>query len=131
MDVILDILLIVLFLIVIKAVIKRSRYRNLLIKVLKELEISEEGIKSRVDEKVRVDNFEAFKKYDQIEFLKEDVERFSRSQSVIWEKSLILEKIKNFLENNDYVNDRSYKKLAKNFNSLLEIGQYIKLRLVV
>ena len=120
------ILAIVIVILTINYIIK-EKYKELESKVLNELDISNWDIVSYYDENVTVKSRQTLKKYDDIKFFKENIDKLARAKSVIKRKNYISNVLTEFLNDNEYKKHPQYKRLLKQINIVIKNAKYYRI----
>ena len=120
------ILAIVIVILTINYIIKK-KYKELESKVLNELDISNWDIVSYYDENVTVKSRQTLKKYDDIKFFKENIDKLARAKSVIKRKNYISNVLTEFLNDNEYKKHPQYKRLLKQINIVIKNAKYYRI----
>lgn len=106
-------ILFVIILFVIFFEIRDRKYKKLEKDVLNELGFSDWNIISGVDEHVTVKSRQAFEKYDDIKFFKENHEKVLKVEDTLKRKKEISKILNSFLKNNNYKKHPLYYRIEK------------------
>lgn len=98
--------------------IRQRQYRQLESEILGELGLSNWNAIQHIDEYVSVKSRQALEKYDVIKYFKEDEYRLARAENIIEMKGEISQRIKDFLEDNEYKSRPQYKRALKQITGL-------------
>lgn len=117
---------VVLFVIVIY-VIAIFVYAKLEKEVLEELDFSDWNVVPDINDTVNVKSRQTLNNYDLIKYFKEESIRFERAKMQINRNEEVLDKLRNFLDNNSYTNHILYFKIKKHINALIDKASYYKI----
>lgn len=109
---------------------REKMYRELEEKVLKFLDIKSWDAISIYDDVIIVKSRASLDKYDEVKYFKEDKNKLQLAQKAYNYKSLTRKKMENFLQNNEYVDNKQYNRLVANINkaiyNAMEYRVYVK-----
>ncbi|MDO4374424.1 MAG: HNH endonuclease [Clostridia bacterium] len=114
------VVVIVAILIIVSVVVAGSRYSELEKEVFKELGISSWKIYPEIDACVTVKSRQALENYDDIKFFKEHKEKLIEAENIILRKTEMSEKLKAFIENNEYRERTLYNRIETNIDNILK-----------
>lgn len=103
--------------------INASKYKQLEMEVLENLEVSSWKIVSYFDAHVTVKSRRALEEYDDIKFFKENREKLEEAERLIVEKEKVSIKLKRFLENNEFESRFGYGQLKKEIEKVIRNAQ--------
>lgn len=100
-------------------VILDQQYKQLEADILKALGFANWNIAPYYDEYVTVKSRQALENYDDIKFFKENNEKLSYAENIIYRKNYIASTLNRFLSNNEFQSRSQYPKVVKKLNELL------------
>ena len=101
-------------------IVTEREYKQLQAEVLQVLGYSSWNIVSYVDEHVTVKSRQTLEKYDDIRFFKEDREKLIQAENILKRKAEIVNKLKQFMENNEFQSHPQYKRLTQQIDEVLK-----------
>lgn len=115
-----DMILCILIIWIIVCVIRKSKYKKLESEIFNELGFTNWNIVSYFDEYIIVKSRQTLEKYDDIKFFKDNKNKLTDAEKILQEKRNIENKLKNFLETNDYKKCMMYSQVEKKINEVLK-----------
>lgn len=115
-----DIILCILIIWIIVCVIRKSKYKKLESEIFNELGFTNWNIVSYFDEYIIVKSRQTLEKYDDIKFFKDNKNKLTDAEKILQEKRNIENRLKNFLETNDYKKCMMYSQVEKKINEVLK-----------
>lgn len=100
-------------------VILDQQYKQLEADILKALGFANWNIAPYYDEYITVKSRQALENYDDIKFFKENNEKLSYAENIIYRKNYIASTLNRFLSNNEFQSRSQYPKVVKKLNELL------------
>lgn len=110
----------IILIIVIVKYIRKKKYKELETAVLSELGFYNWTFIPYYDAYVTVKSRQAFEKYHNVKFFKDNKDMLTKAENIIRQKNEVANKLRLFLENNGYESHSQYKRLIKQINAVLK-----------